>query len=154
MTRHRFIKTLSALCAVLASGSLAAAPGHANYEGVEATQVPFLASSSKTILDQAYTYPTGVPLIKSYTVTIAAGKSTDIHRHSVPVLAYVVSGQMEVDYGTQGKRMVSAGESYVEAINWCHQARAAGGKPVKILVSYLGQAEGDSMKSSVCTKLE
>jgi quercetin dioxygenase-like cupin family protein len=153
MTPKPLIKSLSYVCAVLASASLFAAPGHSNYEGVEATPVPLLGGG-KTILDQTYAYPTGVPLIKSYSVTIAAGKATDVHAHAVPVLAYVVSGQMEVDYGSKGKRTIKAGESYVEAINWCHQARAAGGKPVRILVSYLGQADADNMKSTVCAKFE
>ncbi len=153
MKSHKHLKFLSYTCAMLASASLLAAPGHGNYEGVEATQVPLLGGN-KTILDQTYAYPTGTPLINSYSVTISAGKATDIHTHGVPVLAYVVSGQMEVDYGSKGKRTIKAGESYVEAINWCHQARAAGGKPVKILVSYLGQASDSDKKSTVCAQFE
>ena len=153
MKSHKLLKSLTASCAMLVSASLLAAPGHGNYEGVEATQIPQLGGN-KTILDQTYAYPTGAPLINSYSVTISAGKATDIHAHSVPVLAYVISGQMEVDYGSKGKRTIRAGESYVEAINWCHQARAAGGKPVKILVSYLGQADSGGMKSTVCAKFE
>lgn len=153
MTSKQSIKSLGYLCAALASTSIFAAPAHGNYEGVEATPVPLLGGD-KTILEQTYAYPTGAPLIKSYNVTIGAGKATDVHAHSIPVLVYMVSGQMEVDYGSKGKRTIKGGESYVEAINWCHQARTVGNKPVKILVSYLGQADADNMKPTVCAKLE
>ena len=99
------------------------------------------------------TLPTGSPKIKTYQVVISPGKPTDAHMHTIPVLAYVVSGQLEVDNGSKGKKVIKTDESYVEAINWCHQVRAAGNKPVTIPVTYLGQEGADMIKPTVCDQL-
>ncbi len=153
MKTNKLIKSFGYTAVLFASAGILAAPGHQKYEGIQATEVPMLAAG-KTILDQTYAYPTGAPQIQSYNVTIGPKKGTDLHAHSIPVLVYVVSGQMEVDYGSKGKRTFKTGESYIEAINWCHQGLAAGGKPVKVLVSYLGQTNTDTIKPTICTKLD
>ena len=153
MKSTKFIKSLGCAGLVFTSAGLLAAPSHTKYEGIQATEIPFIAAG-KTILDQTYAYPTGAPRIQSYMVTIAPNKPTDVHAHAIPVLVYLVSGQMEVDYGSKGKRTIKAGESYVEAINWCHQGRAAGGKGVTVMVTYLGQENADTIKPTTCAKLD
>lgn len=152
MTLNQTLKAIAAASALIGSLTVIAAPTHEKYEGIEATPMPYLGEG-KTIVGQDFNYPTGTPRIQSYMVVISPKKGTDIHSHRVPVIANVISGQMEVDYGSKGKKIVKAGDSYVEAINWCHQATAVGGKPVKVQVTYLGQEGTDTSKPVVCDKL-
>lgn len=107
---------------------------------------------SKTILGQDYTYPAGVPLVESFIFEIPVGKQTSLHKHAVPMYAYVFSGELEVDYGSKGKRTFKPGSAYVEAIDWCHFGRALGNQPVKILGVYLGQEKPNQIKPEVCAK--
>jgi quercetin dioxygenase-like cupin family protein len=107
---------------------------------------------SKTILGQDYTYPGGVPLVESFIFEIPVGKQTSLHKHAVPMYAYLLDGELEVDYGSRGKRTFKAGSAYVEAIDWCHFGRTVGNQPVKILGVYLGQKNPNQITPEVCAK--
>ena len=121
------------------------------YEDIEATEI-LIAQSPKTILGQDFKYPTGQPLIKAFLIDIPVGKQTSLHKHAVPLFVYVLSGELEVDYGSKGKKTFKSGASYVEAIDWCHIGKASGKLPVKIIGVYLGQEKPDQIKPESCTK--
>ena len=125
--------------------------GAVAYEDIEATEI-LIAQSPKTILGQDFKYPTGQPLIKAFLIDIPVGKQTSLHKHAVPLFVYVLSGELEVDYGSKGKKTFKSGTSYVEAIEWCHLAKASGKLPVKIIGVYLGQEKPDQIKPEACTK--
>ena len=112
-----------------------------------AIKMPF---PSKTILGQDFSYPGGVPLIEAFSIEIPPGKQTPLHKHSIPMYAYITAGELEVDYGSKGKRTIKAGTAFVEAINWCHFGRAVGKEPVKILAVYLGQREPNQIQPEIC----
>lgn len=109
---------------------------------------------SKTILGQDFSYPTGVPLIEAFTIEIPPGGQTPLHKHSIPMYAYITAGELEVDYGSKGKRTIKAGAAFVEAINWCHFGRAVGDEPVKILAVYIGQREQNQIQPETCTSAD
>jgi quercetin dioxygenase-like cupin family protein len=142
---------------VLASGSIYAqqksAPASVAYEQVSAKPIP-LEQGPKTILGQDFKYPAGTPLIKAFDITIPPGKQTSLHSHAIPLYAYIVSGELEVDYGSKGKRVFKAGTSYIEAINWCHAGKSLGGKPVRIIGVYLGQENPDQIAPTDCKKAD
>jgi quercetin dioxygenase-like cupin family protein len=142
---------------VLASGSIYAqqksAPASVAYEQVSAKPIP-LEQGPKTILGQDFKYPAGTPLIKAFDITIPPGKQTSLHSHAIPLYAYIVSGELEVDYGSKGKRVFKAGSSYIEAINWCHAGKSLGGKPVRIIGVYLGQENPDQIAPTDCKKAD
>jgi len=125
--------------------------GAVAYEDIEATEI-LIAQSPKTILGQDFKYPTGQPLIKAFLIDIPVGKQTSLHKHAVPLFVYVLSGELEVDYGSKGKKTFKSGTSYVEAIDWCHLGKASGKLPVKIIGVYLGQEKPDQIKPESCTK--
>ena len=85
---------------------------------------------------------------------IPPGKQTSLHSHAIPLYAYIVSGELEVDYGSKGKRTFKAGTSYIEAINWCHIGKSMGGKPVRIIGVYLGQENPDQIAPTDCKKAD
>jgi len=125
--------------------------GKRSNEDLSATPIK-MEFPSKTILGQDYTYPSGVPFIESFIFEIPVGKQTSLHKHAVPMYAYVTSGELEVDYGSKGKRTFKPGSSYVEAIDWCHVGRPLGNQPVKILGVYLAQEDPNRSKPEVCSK--
>ena len=103
---------------------------------------------SKTIIGQDYEYPKGSPLIESYLIEIPPGQKTGIHLHQVPLLAYIISGRLETNYGSKGSKVSLAGDVFVEAIEWCHFGQTLGTEPVKILAIYLNSV-GSSLKKSI-----
>lgn len=103
---------------------------------------------SKTIIGQDYEYPKGSPLIETYLIEIPPGQKTGTHLHQVPLLAYIISGRLETNYGSKGSKVSLAGDVFVEAIEWCHFGQTLGTEPVKILAIYLNSV-GSSLKKSI-----
>jgi len=66
----------------------------------------------------------------------------------------VISGTLGVDYGSRGKRSFSAGEAYVEAIDWCQIGSALGDKEVQIIGIYLGEQSPNEIKPKSCPALD
>mgnify|MGYP001626937217 CR=1 FL=1 len=114
-----------------------------NYEGGITASPIKIENKSTTVLNQPYNYPKGTPAINPLNVTLGPNESTDWHKHPVPMWVYVTKGSFAVDYGSKGKRVVKAGDSYIEAINWCHKG-INGVKKSKAIVVYLGESGVDS----------
>jgi hypothetical protein len=125
--------------------------GQVPYEDIDATPI-VITGAPKTTLGQDFKYPAGQPLIKAFNIDIPVGKQTSLHKHLIPLFVYVVSGDLEVDYGSKGKKTYKAGTSYVEAIDWCHLGKVAGKTPVKIIGVYLGEQTPDQIKPDTCAK--
>lgn len=121
------------------------------YEQVTAIPIP-MVSETKTIVGQDFKFPSGAPLVKAYIIELPVGKATSLHSHSVPLIAYVVSGTLEVDYGSKGKKTLTAGNGFIEAMNWCHVGRAIGDQPVKLIGIYLAQTTPDRSAPDACAK--
>lgn len=155
MCSHRLRIQLIFASLVLVSGSIYAqsksAQASVAYENITAKPI-ILEQGPKTILGQDFKYPSGTPLIKAFDITIPPGKQTSLHSHAIPLYAYVISGELEVDYGSKGKRIFKAGSSYIEAINWCHAGKSLGGKPVRLIGVYLGQENPDQIAPTDCKK--
>jgi quercetin dioxygenase-like cupin family protein len=105
---------------------------------------------SKTIIGQDYEYPKGSPLIESYLIEIPSGQKTGIHLHQVPLLAFIISGRLETNYGSKGSKISSTGDVFIEATDWCHFGQALGTEPVRILAIYLNSVGGAQKKSVDC----
>lgn len=109
---------------------------------------------SKTIIGQDYPYPNGTPLIESYLIELPPGQKTGIHLHQVPLLAYIISGRLETNYGSKGSKVSSAGDVFIEAIDWCHFGQTLGTEPVRILAIYLNSVGSTQKKSIDCASLK
>ncbi len=113
---------------------------------------PIPMESAKTIIGQDFVYPTGTPQIQVFEIEIPPGQQTTLHRHAIPLFAYIASGDLELDYGSKGKKIVRSGTSFVEAINWCHFGKPLGDQSVRIIAVYLGQKNPDLAISEDCIK--
>ncbi len=98
-----------------------------------------LLKNRKTILGQALDYPAGDPAeVTSLIVTLEPGEETGWHKHPVPLYAYLLSGQITVDYGEDGTWTYRPGEALMEAVGSWHNGHNAGPEPARILVVVMG----------------
>jgi quercetin dioxygenase-like cupin family protein len=112
--------------------------------GAEDNVVPAapLLSTGTTIVGETLHYPTNGPAhVTAAIVTLAPGAKTVLHRHGVPLFAYILEGELTVDYGDRGKRTYRAGDALMEAMDVAHFGADAGTQPVRILTVFMG-AEG------------
>jgi quercetin dioxygenase-like cupin family protein len=99
-----------------------------------------LFSGGQTIVGQDIAYPAGNPKVTAAMVIIGPGKETGWHTHEVPLFVYVMKGEISVDYGSKGVKVYKPGDSFLEAMNWPHNATNKGTEPVQILAVYMGAA--------------
>jgi quercetin dioxygenase-like cupin family protein len=100
-----------------------------------------LLSSSQTVLGQPIAYPTGVPKLTAAIITMEPGQETGLHTHRVPLFAYVLSGELTVDYGADGIQAYRQGTAFLEAFNSGHNGRNSGATETRLLAVFIG-AEG------------
>lgn len=97
-----------------------------------------LLSTSTSVIDQPLVYPDGTPKITSAIVTMIPGQETGWHHHDVPLFAYILEGELTVDYGPDGTRTYKTGDSFVEAFKSEHNGVNSGTTPVRILAVFAG----------------
>ncbi|MDO8932685.1 MAG: cupin domain-containing protein [Rhodocyclaceae bacterium] len=101
-----------------------------------------LLTTGTTILGEPIRYPTTGPArVTASIVTIAPGADTVFHRHPAPLVAYVLTGELTVDYGSHGQRVYRKGDAFVEAMDVTHRGMNLGTETVSLLAIYIG-AEG------------
>ena len=98
-----------------------------------------LLDTNQTIIGQDISYPSGSPQISSKIVTIPAGAETGPHIHEYPMFAYIMSGEITVDYGEEGLKTYVKGDSIIEAVNYTHNGKNIGKEPAEILVVLMGE---------------
>lgn len=98
-----------------------------------------LLSTSTTVVGEDIHYPaTGPAKVTALVVTILPGAETALHHHPAPMFAYILDGEVTVDYGVQGKRVFRQGEALVEAQQVAHKGINTGQVPVRILAVSMG----------------
>lgn len=126
---------LLALAALLAGG----------VQAREETYYPVqeLLVTGKTVVGEDIHYPAGVPRITVAVVTVAPGTAAAFHRHPVPLVAYILEGELTVDYGPEGVKTFRQGDALVEAMHVPHRGMNQGSSMVRLLAVYVG-AEGSA----------
>lgn len=100
-----------------------------------------------TMILQASTTPAGQPIqfplfrnqFTANLVEIAPGGQVGRHMHPVPVLVYIMEGELTVEADGQPARTYKAGQAAVEVVNTWHNGLNRGSVPVKLLVVYAGE---------------
>ncbi|NNE83264.1 MAG: cupin domain-containing protein [Alphaproteobacteria bacterium] len=131
-----------ALAVIVMSSSGIADP---SYKKVET-----LLSTSRTNQGQAIAYPTQTPArVSSVIVTLEPGESTARHRHQVPLFAYILQGELRVNYEGHDTKKYKAGDALIEARDIWHQGTNTGSTPVRILAVFMG---ADGVKGTIVAK--
>ena len=102
-------------------------------------------STSQTIVGEPIAYPAGTAKVTAAEVTIAPGGETLLHQHGVPMMVYILDGEVSVDYGDKGVRVFKAGDAFVEAMTATHKGVNKTAKPVRILAIYMGSDSGTNV---------
>lgn len=88
---------------------------------------------------QAIEYPRGgTPEISALLIEMAPGEQTGWHSHPVPLVGYIMSGELTVYQITGGKRVVVAGQNSLESVGVVHNGVNEGSVPCKMIVYVLG----------------
>jgi quercetin dioxygenase-like cupin family protein len=130
MLRRTLIAVLAALAAFPALAQ--SAPPPPSYPAVP------LLSTGTTIVGEKIRYPSGDAHVTAAIVTLAPGARTIMHRHDVPLFAYILEGELTVDYGAHGKRTYTQGESLMEAMAVPHFGVNTGDKTMRLIGVYMG----------------
>jgi quercetin dioxygenase-like cupin family protein len=102
-------------------------------------EVRTVLSTRSTVTGEPIRYPTGAPAqVTAMEITLQPGQRTGWHTHPVPLFAYILEGELTVDYGAKGKRIYLKGDGLAEAMNEAHNGRNRGAHPVKILAVFIG----------------
>jgi quercetin dioxygenase-like cupin family protein len=75
-----------------------------------------------------------------YTVELPPGTETGWHQHPVPGYAYVMQGTLSLEIEGGKQLQFSAGQGFAETLNTLHNGRNLGKEPVKLLVTFTGEA--------------
>jgi quercetin dioxygenase-like cupin family protein len=133
---QRFLFALIILLLTVSLGS-ARTGDKGDYQRVESLQ-----SGNQTVVGETITYPRpGTAQITTLIVTMEPGETTGWHKHGVPLVGYILEGEITTDYGSKGTRIFKKGDAFLEAMDWRHDARNSGETPTRILVVFIG-AEG------------
>jgi quercetin dioxygenase-like cupin family protein len=98
-----------------------------------------LLSTGTTIVGEAIHYPRSGPAhINAAIITLQPGGKTIMHKHGVPLFAYILEGELTVDYGKHGKHIYRQGQTFMEAMNVAHVGMNNGTQPVRLLGVYMG----------------
>lgn len=127
----------------VSAGNTAPAPAAAPADPAAAKSggypaVPLL-ETGKTILGEKIRYPrTGDANVTAAIFTLEPGGRSMLHKHGVPLFAYILEGELTVDYGKHGTRVYKQGQSLMEAMNVAHFSVNSGAVPVRLLAVYMG----------------
>jgi quercetin dioxygenase-like cupin family protein len=97
------------------------------------SNIRMVLSTGTTTTGQRIRYPAGKAHVTMQELTLEPGQETGWHTHPVPVIGYILEGELTVDYGAKGQKVYHKGEGFVEALNQPHNGRNTGQEPVKIL---------------------
>ncbi|MEX2127225.1 MAG: cupin domain-containing protein [Xanthobacteraceae bacterium] len=99
-----------------------------------------LLKTGQTRDNEPIVYPkSGKAEIISVIGTIEPGGRTPLHEHPVPVLVYILEGELELQTEGGQPHKYKAGEAYIESLNRKHQAFNRGSAVTKILVVFVGE---------------
>jgi quercetin dioxygenase-like cupin family protein len=102
-----------------------------------------LHTGGTTVLGREIAYPPGPPVVTAAIITMIPGQETGWHEHDAPLFAWMLDGELTVDYGSAGTRVYRAGDALLEAFRAPHNGRNGGTENARLLAVFMG-AEGVS----------
>lgn len=123
------------------AGTLAAPAAAQNaYPSVE------LLNTGTTVVGEPIRYPEGTARVTSTIVTLAPHTEAALHLHPVPMYAYILEGEVVVDYGPHGRRTYTQGQALMEAMLAPHRGINLTDRPVRILCVFMGAEGADGVR--------
>ena len=125
---------------------LAPVPVCAQSEKTEAyqqqVQVTPLLKTAVTSAGQPIVYPQITdPEVSGFIVEIPPGTETGWHKHPFPCYAYVLSGELSVDFEDGRTNHFTAGQAFAEGVNLLHNGRNIGTESVRLVLFVTGEKD-------------
>jgi len=106
---------------------------------VNSRTVTTLLQTTANSVGQPIVYPRdGTPEVTALLIEMAPGEETGWHQHPVPLLGYILSGELTVRQVTGETRVVRAGEVSLESVDVVHNGINADTVPLKMIVFVAG----------------
>jgi len=106
-----------------------------------------LLETEQTIAGEPLQYPqTGQAKVTSAIITIPPGTSTGWHQHKVPLVGYLMSGELDMEYANGMRVKLKSGTALMEAMSVSHIGANLGTVPAQIFVAFLGTDKSDFTK--------
>jgi quercetin dioxygenase-like cupin family protein len=109
---------------------------------MDSSAVKTLAQTTVNSLGQPIAWPQGgTPEVTALLVEMAPGEEFPWHKHPVPLLGYIFTGELTVYQITGEKRVVRTGEVSLESVDVVHRGVNEGNEPCKMVVFVLGRQD-------------
>jgi quercetin dioxygenase-like cupin family protein len=108
--------------------------GSARAEEPAAIKVSKVLTTTTTVTGQKLVLPGPDAQLVATIIDIAPGARLPRHMHPYPRYAYVLEGNLTVDYEGTGPQHYRKGDFIVEAVNTWHFGMNSGTTPVRLLV--------------------
>ena len=113
-----------------------------NIDNAELKTKLLLSSQRFNILERPIVYPTQQPAeVSSVIRVLQPAEETGWHKHMVPLHAYILQGEMNVEYDTSVIHTVSKGDAFIGVTDVWHNTTNTSNKPAVVFVVFMG-AEG------------
>lgn len=83
-------------------------------------------------------YPKGTPFVTVRITEVPPGVIIPKHRHQIPLIVYMLEGDLTLHIDNGMVRVAKQGEAFIEAWNW-HYGQNATDKTVRLLAVYPGE---------------
>ena len=119
-------------------------------QGSSYPDMQILLDAEHTIAGEPIQYPQdGQAKLTASIITIPSGKSTGWHRHNIPLVGYLLSGELEMEYANGKRVTLKKGDALAEAMSVAHIGFNLGKEPVQIYVVFIGT---DAMPATQAAK--
>lgn len=115
--------------------------GQVSPPAAEVSSTVLLDKATQTVLGETLAYPQdGQAEVTSALITLPPGAQTGLHYHEAPLLAYVLSGVLTVEYANGETKTFAAGTAVVESIGTVHNGMNRGTTPVELIAFNIGSS--------------
>ena len=83
-------------------------------------------------------YPYGSPEVSILKITVPTGVKLAVHKHPIPLVAYMLSGELSVQTENGKKSVFKAGDAIVEVVNTWHFGQSTGEEDAVLVAFYMG----------------
>jgi quercetin dioxygenase-like cupin family protein len=105
-------------------------------------QVTPLLKATVTSAGQPIAYPQIIdPEVTVLLVEIPPGTETGWHKHPFPCYAYILSGELSVDFEGGQTNHFTAGQAFAEGVNLRHNGKNIGMEPVRLVLFVTGEKD-------------
>jgi quercetin dioxygenase-like cupin family protein len=98
-----------------------------------------LLQTSTTVVGQPIHFPQGDNQFTAVLGEIAPGGRAGRHMHPVPLMVYMLEGELSIEMEGHEGHVVTAGEAFTEVVNTWHNGRNLGSTPARFLIVFAGQ---------------